>query len=147
MENMEQAEQFMKMLWAFNRMRSERDIPQPDKGCMAVMSSLYVHNEMYAHQLAKELSLSRARLSSIVKTLKMKKLITCRLLLTDKRKILIKMTEEGKRLVDETYQRIIRKVSKIFEKLGIEKTKISLEILSDILKIYEDDKEGELLGC
>ena len=147
MENMEQAEQFMKMLWTFNRMRSERDIPQPDKGCMAVMSSLYVHNEMYAHQLAKELSLSRARLSSIVKTLKTKKLITCRLLLTDKRKILIKMTEEGKRLVDETYQRIIRKVSKIFEKLGIEKTKISLEILSDILKIYEDDKEGELLGC
>ena len=147
MENIEQAEQFMKMLWAFNRMRSERDIAQPDKGCMAVMSSLFVHNEMYAHQLAKELGLSRARLSSIVKTLKMKKLITCRLLLSDKRKILIKMTDEGKRLVDETYQRIIGKVSKIFDKLGIEKTKMSLEILSDILKIYEDDKEGELLRC
>ena len=57
------------------------------------------------------------------------------------------MTDEGKKLVDETYQRIINKVSKIFEKLGIEKTKISLEILSDILKICEDDKEGELLGC
>lgn len=147
MENINQAEEFMKLLWQFNRMRSERNIPQPDKGCMAVMSTLFVHKEMYAHQLAKELGLSRARLSSIVKTLKAKKLITCRLLLTDKRKILIKMTDEGKRLVDETYQRIIGRVTKIFDKLGIEKSKVSLEILKDILKIYEDDKEGELLGC
>ena len=147
MENINQAEEFMKLLWQFNRMRSERNITQPDKGCMAVMSTLFVHKEMYAHQLAKELGLSRARLSSIVKTLKAKKLIICRLLLTDKRKILIKMTDEGKSLVDEVYQRIIGRVTKIFDKLGIEKSKMSLEILKDILKIYEDDKEGELLGC
>ena len=57
MENINQAEEFMKMLWQFNKMRSERDIPQPDKGCMGVMSSLFVHKEMYAHQLAKELFL------------------------------------------------------------------------------------------
>lgn len=141
------AEEFMKIIGEYNKLKKNHNSTAPDKGAIAVMGILSCNQEMYAYQLAKELNLSRARLSLIVKKLKSKDYITSRFMSTDKRKILIKITEKGLNLVKDTYIRTLKKISAIFEKLGEEKTITSINLLNDVMDIYKEDKEGELLKC
>ena len=141
MDYSSQIESFMRLVTEFNKFNEESHIPNPDKGSIAVMTKLYFSKEMYSCQLAKELHLSRARLSSIVKGLKTKKYITCRYHLTDKRKILIKITQSGAKIVKDTYDKAIDKIRILFEKLGIEKTNSLIEILSDTVEIIREDRK------
>lgn len=136
-----QIENFMKLVSEFNKFREESNIPNPDKGSIAVMSKLYFSKEMYSCQLAKELNLSRARLSSIVKGLKNKKYVTCRYHLTDKRKILIKITQDGAKIVKDTYDMAIKKIKRLFEKLGTDKTNSLIEVLSETVEILKEDRK------
>lgn len=140
MDYSSQIERFMRLVTEFNKFNEESHIPNPDKGSIAVMTKLYFSKEMYSCQLAKELHLSRARLSSIVKGLKTKKYITCRYHLTDKRKILIKITQSGAKIVKETYDKAIDKIRILFEKLGMEKTIALIEILNDTVEIIKEDR-------
>lgn len=141
MDYSSQIERFMRLVTEFNKFNEESHIPNPDKGSIAVMTKLYFSKEMYSCQLAKELHLSRARLSSIVKGLKTKKYITCRYHLTDKRKILIKITQSGAKIVKETYDKAIDKIRILFEKLGMEKTIALIEILNDTVEIIKEDRK------
>ena len=141
MDYSSQIERFMRLVTEFNKFNEESHIPNPDKGSIAVMTKLYFSKEMYSCQLAKELHLSRARLSSIVKGLKTKKYVTCRYHLTDKRKILIKITQSGAKIVKETYDKAIDKIRILFEKLGMEKTIALIEILNDTVEIIKEDRK------
>ena len=141
MDYSSQIERFMRLVTEFNKFNEESHIPNPDKGSIAVMTKLYFSKEMYSCQLAKELHLSRARLSSIVKGLKTKKYITCRYHLTDKRKILIKITQSGAKIVKETYDKAIDKIRILFEKLVMEKTIALIEILNDTVEIIKEDRK------
>ena len=38
-------------------------------------------------------------------------------------------------------------LKRLFEKLGKEKADLMVSLMGDIVKIYENDKEGELLEC
>lgn len=136
-----QIENFMKLVSEFNKFSEESKIPNPDKGSIAVMSKLYFSKEMYSCQLAKELNLSRARLSLIVKGLKNKKYVTCHYHLTDKRKILIKITQDGAKIVKDTYDMAIKKIKRLFEKLGTDKTNSLIEVLSETVEIIKEDRE------
>ena len=140
-----EVENFMKIVNEFDKLKEKNALSIPDKGYMAVMGRLYQNKEMYSCQLAKELNLSRARLSLIVKNLKGKKYVTTHIDLTDKRINLIRITKEGSRIVKETYEKSMLKLKTLFEHLGKEKTNQLLEILGDISQIYKEDKEGELL--
>ena len=140
-----EVENFMKIVNEFDKLKEKNVLSIPDKGYMAVMGRLYQNKEMYSCQLAKELNLSRARLSLIVKNLKAKKYVTTHIDLTDKRINLIRITKEGSRIVKETYEKSMLKLKTLFERLGKEKTNQLLEILGDISQIYKEDKEGELL--
>ena len=111
------------------------------------MGRLFINKEMYSCQLAKELNISRARLSLIVKKLKAKKYVTSRCPLTDRRKMLIKITEEGIRVVKEKYISAKENLKKLFEKLGEEKSILMISLMKDIIEVYENDKEGELVKC
>ena len=140
-----EVERFMKIVNVFEKIKENHMFSIPDKGCMAVMSMLYQNKEMYSCQIAKELNLSRARLSLIVKNLKIKKYVTTHIDLTDKRINLIKITKEGSKKVKETYEKYMNKLGVLFSKLGKEKTEQLICLMGDISKIYTEDKEGELL--
>ena len=140
-----QIERFMRLVTEFNKFNEESHIPNPDKGSIAVMTKLYFSKEMYSCQLAKELHLSRARLSSIVKGLKTKKYITCRYHLTDKRKILIKITQSGAKIVKDTYDKAIDKIRKYLYEMpslyDVEEVKIYLDMKMKKISIEEYRKK------
>lgn len=140
-------EEFMRVVNDYNKVKEKRKVAVPDKGIMAVMGRLYNNKEMYSCQLAKELNISRARLSLIVKKLKEKKYITSRCPITDRRKMLIKITDEGVRVVKETYNKALNNLKRLFEKLGEDKTNLMISLMSDITQIYKEDEKGELLEC
>ncbi|MBE6143504.1 MAG: winged helix-turn-helix transcriptional regulator [Erysipelotrichaceae bacterium] len=137
-------EEFMLVVNEYNKIKEHSKMVAPDKGCMAVMSKLYFNKEMYSCQLAKELNLSRARLSLIVKNLKNKKYVSSHYHLTDKRKILIRITEEGSKIVKNTYYQTLDKLKKLFNKLGEEKTDLMIGLMRDIIKIIKEDEKGEI---
>ena len=147
MDYSKKVEEFMKIVSDFNKLKESKEVSIPDKGIYAVMGRLYINKEMYSCQLAKELDISRARLSLIVKKLKEKKYVTSRCPLTDRRKMLIKITEEGIRVVKEKYNSAKNNLKRLFEKLGKEKADLMVSLMGYIVKIYENDKEGELLEC
>ena len=130
-----------------NKTKENKSNAVHDKGLYAVMRVLYSHKEMYACQLAKELNLSRARMSSIVKNLKSKKYISLRCPITDRRKMLIKITKEGIDAVKEKYKAIIDNLKFLFEKLGEEKTECMISLMKDIIQIYKENVKGELQQC
>lgn len=147
MDYSNKVEEFMSVINDYNKLKEKSDVSIPDKGIYAVMGRLFINKEMYSCQLAKELNISRARLSLIVKKLKAKKYVTSRCPLTDRRKMLIKITEEGIRVVKEKYISAKEKLKKLFEKLGEEKSNLMISLMKDIIEVYENDKEGELVKC
>ena len=142
MDLINKIEEFIKILNDYNQF-DEAKLPTTDKGCMAVMSKLFMKKEMYSCQLAKELKLSRARLSSIIKNLKQKQYVSLHFNIKDKRKIFIRITEEGTRIVKETYNKTIEKLKKLFEKLGEEKTDLMIGLTKEVIEIYRQNEKEE----
>ena len=141
MDYCDKVNEFMEVVTEYNKVKETKPLTNPDKGCIAVMSRIYLNKGMCSHEIAKELNLSRARLSSIVKKLKKKKYITTRFQINDKRKILIEITEEGSKVVKESYRKMKERLNNLFIKLGEEKTNLMISLLKDVLKIYSDEKE------
>ena len=50
-------------------------------------------------------------------------------------------------MVKEKYISAKENLKKLFEKLGEEKSNLMISLMKDIIEVYENDKEGELVKC
>ena len=66
-----------------------------DCGMISVLRFLYEKGQGFANQISHELSISRARLSSIIKKLQKKDFVNVKLDEFDKRKMMLNLTKNG----------------------------------------------------
>ena len=111
------------------------------KGEVGVLAYLvFEKNNVTPGELSERINVTSARIASILNSLENKKYIKRNVNDTDKRKILVTVTEEGKANVEEAKNKLINKISSVFEQLGEEDTKEYIRLVSKINDILSKER-------
>ena len=111
-----------------------------DCGMISVLRFLYEKGQGFANQISQELSLSRARLASIIKKLQKKDFVNVKLDEFDKRKMMLNLTENGFQYIVNLEEKRINSYSLFIKEIGDEKANKIIKSLSEINEVL---KEGE----
>lgn len=98
----------------------------------------FIQDNVTASELSEKLNVSLPRTVSIINSLESKKLLTKRIDKEDKRKTIINITEDGRKLVLEKKEECIEKLTKIIEKLDERDINEYIRIAEKIGRILDD---------
>ena len=115
-----------------------------DCGMLAVLRMLYENGSLFANQLSHKLNVSRARLSSIIKSLLKKNYINVAEDKNDKRKIMLSLNENGREYLTNIQENEHKKLKDLIVELGEEKVSKIINSLSDIDQLLKTNKEGKV---
>jgi len=117
------------------------DVQEFPKGEIGILMYLYLKsNGISAGHLSKTLKISTARIAFALNNLERKKLIERKMDSSDKRKVVVYITENGKKKAKEKKEFVINKLTTALSKLG---EKDALEFIRLITKIIEIKDEME----
>ena len=134
------AESVMNLLYDFKNKLKGILTGDKDCGMISVLRFLYEKGQGFANQISQELSLSRARLSSIIKKLQKKDFVNVKLDEFDKRKMMLNLTENGFQYIVNLEEKRINSYSLFIKEIGDEKANKIIKSLSEINEVL---KEGE----
>ena len=86
-------------------------------------------------ELSEAMSVSTARVARLLKTLEDRALIQRSIDPTDRRRIIVKLTEEGERYLEAVYARTHKRASAVIEALGAEDTEAFIRIAEKIVDV------------
>ena len=98
-------------------------------------------NGSTASKVSKELGMSLPRITAVFNSLEEKKLIKKNIDENDKRKTIISITKEGKRVIEEKQEEAITNMVTILEKLSEEEVNQYLNIVRKIQRIITEMQE------
>lgn len=111
-----------------------------NRGEIGVLSYLaFDKNEVSAGELSDNLNVTTARIASILNSLESKEYISRSENIKDKRKILVRITKQGKELAIKAKQEIIDKIIKIIQEVGYEELKNYIDVALKIKKILDEN--------
>ena len=90
--------------------------------------------EVIAEDIREHLHVTSARISMALNTLFLKKYITRKRSSLDKRKTIIKITEEGKKALYKEKNRVVSNIEKMIQSLSNEEAEKFLELITKIVK-------------
>ena len=99
-------------------------------------------------ELSEAMSVSTARITRLLNTLEDRGLIRRSIDLTDRRKIIVRLTEAGEEYLDAVYAHTHKRASAVIEALGAEDTEEFIRIAERIVDVsrslsYEETEEQE----
>ena len=94
-------------------------------------------------ELSEVMSVSTARIARLLNTLEDRGLIQRSMDLSDRRKIVVKLTEAGERYLKEVYKRTHRRASAVIDALGAEETETFIRIAEKIVDISRSLSDEE----
>ena len=94
-------------------------------------------------ELSEVMSVSTARITRLLNTLEDRGLIQRSMDLSDRRKIVVKLTEAGERYLKEVYKRTHRRASAVIDALGAEETETFIRIAEKIVDISRSLSDEE----
>lgn len=99
---------------------------------------VFINKDVTPSKLCEEIGVSLPRMTTILNALETKKLIEKTINSSDKRKIIINITKEGKDLVLKKREEAINNIIKIIEKLDEEEIKEYIKIAKKISNIMNE---------
>jgi DNA-binding MarR family transcriptional regulator len=94
-------------------------------------------------ELSEVMSVSTARIARLLNTLEDRGLIQRSMDLSDRRKIVVNLTEAGERYLKEVYKRTHRRASAVIDALGEEETETFIRIAEKIVDISRSLSDEE----
>ena len=94
-------------------------------------------------ELSEVMSVSTARITRLLNTLEDRGLIQRSMDLSDRRKIVVNLTEAGERYLKEVYKRTHRRASAVIDALGAEETETFIRIAEKIVDISRSLSDEE----
>lgn len=136
------AEEFF---WAIVKCRKNlSEIPQNcSQGENGVLVYLSFLNKISPSELSEKLNLSLPRIASILNSLENKKLVEKRPDNDDKRKSIVKITEEGRNVVETKRKDAIGDITKVFENLNEEERKDYIRLTRKVLDSIEKNLQSK----
>lgn len=142
MNDKELATKLLKDLWDNRPNRFNNFLDESNKGEFGLLNYIYFETkEVSAGMLSEKLKVSTARIASILNSLEAKKLIKRKIGTDDKRKVVVEITTEGKKIIKKYQEEVVNKVSYIISKIGQEKAKQYFDIMLEINSIINDSSD------
>ena len=142
-------DEVLRILTDFNSIKPLEFLQRIDVSSMGIGNVLgylcQAGHEVSAGEISDYMNVSTARVAVLLKKMSEKKLITKRSDPHDKRKVMVSITEEGKKKYCEKMQEIILYAGAIIEHFGVEKMEdfiASCKQIRDIVNRVEKEQSG-----
>lgn len=117
-------------------------LTQTQQGEIAVLLFIYRYDEPVNPSLISDfLSISRARVTAIITSLSEKGLVKYDHSKIDRRKLVVVITEEGIETIKERLDKLENRILNILIKLGLEKSKAFVDIITEIASNVEEESK------
>ena len=134
---------FFDKIQSHSRCSFEKLFSNFNKGELGVLRHLNsIKKEISSGEISNNLNVSTARVASILKSLESKHLILRKNDSDDKRKILIDITDEGVKLMNNINNEVSKRIEYLVNKIGLVDFEKYLDLtlkISDILNCYEEE--------
>jgi len=128
-------DEFLLNLYEISKLKMVSYIATFIQGEDAFLLRLYLNKELTAKSLSEELKITKGRVTALITSLKKKNYINTIINKKDKRSILISLSEEGKRYLEEKLIKSEKYFEEVFEKLGLEEANNLLKMMQNLLEI------------
>jgi len=130
------AAQLMDSMQALHRMRSQKHLNESLQGEAFVLRYIAQHSsEVLPGEISSEMNVSSARIAAALNSLESKGLITRQIDLSDRRKILVSITPEGKTLAKEQERGVMEGTAKMLALLGEHDAEEYIRIMGRLAEI------------
>ena len=127
------AEEFLHQNSRMRRARPQRVINDAGRGESFVLRFIFDNEgDILPSEISKEVKLSTARIATTLNSLESKELITRKIDPQDRRKIIVRITDEGRTIATKQHQVVIDEIAEMLEKLGEHDAKEYVRILGKI---------------
>lgn len=143
MDYLDLAKQFLNCLFQFKKHGHRKEISENMQGeTLAILYLLERKNIALPSEMSSEMNISSARVAAMLNSLENKELVTRQIDTTDRRKILVSLTEKGKKLAEEHGKKVEGHTAKMLELLGehdaTELVRITAKLVTLSSKARED---------
>jgi len=119
MDYIKLAEEFMQKMFLLNKARPQRKLHESMQGESFVLHYISFHeNSVLPSEICKMMGISSARIAAALNSLESKGIVTRRIDVSDRRRILVDLTPKGKAMAGEQRQEMLENTSKLLSLLG-----------------------------
>lgn len=137
MDYKKQAEEFMKIMHSIGHLKGQKKLSKAFGGGTYILQLLYFKKEISPTEISEKMNISTARVATALNLLEEKQLIVREIDQLDRRRITVKLTEEGNLQAKTIIDNILDKSADIFRQLGEEETNNLMRIIKKISKIMQ----------
>lgn len=131
--------EFLMYLYDISKISMVRYIADFIQGEDAFLLRLYLNGAMTPKALSEDLKVTKGRITALILTLKRKKYLMIRKNEEDKRSILIDLSLDGKKYLEEKLSKADRYFDKVFNLIGIKDAERLVLSLKNILSKVQED--------
>ena len=142
MDYSELAADLLNVMQLHRKAKPQRNIDESMHGEIFVLKYIADHNGgVLPGEIGQEMNVSSARIAAALNSLEKKGLITRRIDTSDRRKILVGITQAGKEQAQEHYQTVLGVTAKMLELLGEHDAKEYVRIMKKMAEMLPAFKE------
>ncbi|GAA4653265.1 transcriptional regulator [Anaerocolumna aminovalerica] len=133
MDYMELAKQFLHNSYQFRKRGHQKKIDETMQGeAFAILYILRQGDIVLPSEISNEMNISSARVAAMLNSLENKGLVTRQIDKSDRRKILVELTQEGKELAEKHNQMVVNNTARMLELLGEHDAKELVRIMGKL---------------
>jgi MarR family transcriptional regulator, organic hydroperoxide resistance regulator len=134
------AQEFMGIMNQLRRRGPQKQISDSMHGEIFVLHYISQHEDnVIPSEISNEIGISTARVAATLNSLESKGLITRKIDVNDRRRILVEMTPSGKEQVEKHFQMIMNTTTKMLEYLGEQDAKEYVRIMRKLAERSPED--------
>ena len=119
MDYKELALEFMQKMYKLRQARPQKQITESMHGEHFILQFIAFHKgSVLPSEISNEMGISSARIAATLNSLERKGLIVRQIDISDRRRILVDLTSEGKALAEEHHQEAMEMLTKVLSSLG-----------------------------
>lgn len=136
MDYEELAKQFLHNSFQFRKRGHQKKIDETMQGeAFAILYILRQGDIVLPSEISNEMNISSARVAAMLNSLENKGLITRQIDKSDRRKILVELTQEGKEMAEKHNQMVVNNTARMLELLGEHDAKELVRIMGKLAKL------------
>lgn len=129
------AHEFMEIMYQMRRRKPQKQLNDSLHGEQFVLFFISEHGgSVIPSEISNEMGISSARIAAALNSLEKKNLITRRIDINDRRRIIVELTDAGDEQAKQHYQKIMNVATKMLEHLGDHDAEELIRIMKKLVK-------------
>lgn len=142
MDYNELAKEFMQKMYAVRQARPHKQMDASMQGEHFVLHFISFHNRsVLPSEISNTMGISSARIAAALNSMEKKGLITRQIDVSDRRRILVELTPQGKAMANEQHQEMMETLTETFRQLGEHDAKEYVRITGRLAELAAQNKK------